>query len=362
MLLAGLVSAWQGGPHADEPSRKVVLGPPETVLADGALGLRAFPDGCLAVVRNKPDCRVIVAAGVSSVLLEGAEMGRLTRAVMVLGKGKPGAFDNGYAGISAAVRAQAGELLAFYHAEDQEGMATIGSGIPGFYSSVALAVSTDDGTSFQKRGRVLSGHAPKNPNGPPDQGIGEPCVLAEPNGDYLYAYYTSHERSDGRGVDICMASCRAADALNPGAWRKLHADGFTEPGLSGKDTPVVTGGQQATDALFPDVVHVPAFREFLMVFCLNAYREGGKAQRSGFYVSFSGDGVHWPRERMQQIWQVPVVAREGEEVAWHPTFVPDESGGRNGWLYYGYSARWGWRPPSKPHYLVRRRITLTSPR
>ena len=102
------------------------------MLADRALGLRAFPDGLLAVVRTQPDCRVLVAAGVSSVLLEGPEMGKFTRATTVLGKGKPGEFDNGYAGVNAVVRARTGELLAFYHAEDQEGMATIGSGIPGF--------------------------------------------------------------------------------------------------------------------------------------------------------------------------------------------------------------------------------------
>src|SRR4051812_47411635 len=70
ILLAGLVSAGQGGPPVEGPPHEAVLGPPETVLADGELGLRAFPDGCLAVVRTGPDCRVLVAAGVSSVLLE----------------------------------------------------------------------------------------------------------------------------------------------------------------------------------------------------------------------------------------------------------------------------------------------------
>jgi hypothetical protein len=99
-----------------------------------------------------------------------------------------------------------------------------------------------------------------------------------------------------------------------------------------------------------------------MVFFLNAYREGGKAQRSGFHVAFSDDGVRWPRERMRQIWQVPVVAREGQEVAWHPTFVPDERGGTTGWLYYAYSEAWRWRTPRKPHYLVRRRLTLAPAR
>jgi hypothetical protein len=235
----------------------IELGQQETVLADNAFGLRAFPDGCLAVVRTKPDCRLLVSAGVSSVLLEGEEMGRFTRATTVLGKGKPGAFDSGYAGISAAVRAETGELLAFYHAEDQEGMPAIGSGIPGFYCSVALAVSAEDGTSFQKRGRVLAGHLPTKPQGAPDQGVGEVCVVAEPSGAYFYAFYTSHKRRDGRGVDIGMARCRRADASNPGAWWRLHQGEFQEPGLGGKDTPVVTGGEHGTDALFPHVVHIP---------------------------------------------------------------------------------------------------------
>ena len=75
-------------------------------------------------------------------------------------------------------------------------------------------------------------------------------------------------------------------------------------------------------------------------------------------MAFSGDGIHWPRERMQPIWLVPVVAREGREVAWHPTFVPDERGGTTGWLYYAYSARWGWKPPSQAHSLARRRISV----
>ena len=58
-------------------------------------------------------------------------MGTFTRATKVRVKGKPGEFDNGYAGISAVVRAGTGEMLAFYHAEDQEGMKSVGSGTPG---------------------------------------------------------------------------------------------------------------------------------------------------------------------------------------------------------------------------------------
>ena len=356
--LTGLSTALLLAPLAALASMSIELGPPETVLADKALGLRYFPDGRLAVVRTKPDCRVLVSAGVSSFLLEGPALGQFTKATKVLDKGLPGEFVNGYAGINAAARAKTGELLAFYHAEDQEGMKTVGNGIPGFCCSVALAVSADDGATFEKRGRILSGQLPKDPSGRGDQGVGEPWVFAEPKGEFLYAYYTSHERVDGRGVQICMARCPVSDALKPGAWKKFYADAFTEPGLGGKDTPVVTSGQPSADALFPHVVFVPAMRQFVMTFCLNIWREGAKPERSGFYVAFSDDGIHWPRERMQQIWKVPVIAANGREVAWHPTFILDGDGAARGWLYYGYSENWGYKPPRQPHYLMRRRIAI----
>jgi len=353
LLLAPLVAL-----HAADNSTRIELGDPEVVLADKALGLRYFPDERLAVVRTKPDCRVLVAAGVSSFLLEGPDMGTFTKATKVLDKGHPREFDNGYAGTNSVVRAKTGELLAFYHAEDQEGMKTVGNGIPGFYCRVALALSHDEGTTFEKRGPILSGQLPKDPNRGADQGVGEPCVLAEPSGEFLYAYYTSHERVDGRGVDICLARCRLAHALETGSWKKFHEGAFTEAGLGGKDTPVLTASQSDTDVLFPHVVFLPALRQFVMMFCVNAWREGGNPERSGLYIAFSDDGIHWPRERRQQIWKVPVIATIGREVAWHPTFIPGESGDAHGWLYYGYSEDWGHQSPHKPHYLMRRSMAI----
>lgn len=358
MVLGVLLLLRLDVPGAPEGPSRIVLGDPEVVLADGQLGLRYFPDGPLVLVRTKPDCRVIVAAGVSSFLLEGPAMGKFTKATKVLAKGDPGEFDNGYAGIGAAVRARSGELLAFYHAEDQEGMKSVGNGIPGFYCRVALAVSRDDGGTFEKRGPILSGQLQKDPGGRGDQGVGEACVFLGPKNEFLYACYSSHERVNGRGVQICMARCPMKAALETGAWKKFHEDAFTEAGLGGKDTPVVAGGHKDADALFPHVVFIPALRQFIMIFCLNAWREGDRPERSGFYAAFSDDGIHWPRERMQQIWKVPVIAAIGREVAWHPTFIPGDGCDTRGWLYYGYSENWGHKPPHKPHYLVRRPIVV----
>jgi hypothetical protein len=339
------------------------LGEQEVVLADGQYGLHYFPDECLAVIPAKSGCRVIMAAGVRSVLLEGRSMDALGPPKEVLQRGSPGAFDNGYAGISAVWRAPSGDLLAIYHAEDQEAMKGNDAGIPGFYCRVALAVSKDDGLTFEKLGPILTGHLPKVAGGPFDQGVGEPCLVAEPGGTFLYVYYSSHERLGGRGVQICLARCPVEDATKPAAWQKFHDGAFTEPGLGGSDTPVMTAGAEQADALFPHVVYVPSLRQFVMVFCVNAWREGEQPGKTGLYAAFSKDGIHWPRDTVRQIWKTPVIASLNHSVAWHPTLVLDDEAKQNeirGWLYYGYSESWGHRAPNKPHYLARRPISFAS--
>ena len=341
----------------------VELGQPETLLADGQYGLHYFPDERTVIVRTNPNYRVLLAAGIRTVMLEGDSMTRLASPRDVLLPGKPGEFDNGYAGISGAWHAPTGKLLAIYHAEDQEGMQCNKEGIPGFYCRVALAVSRDDGATFEKRGPILTGQLAKVAAGRFDQGVGEPWVFAEPGGKFLYGYYTSHEPIGGRGVTICMARCAVADAMKPDAWRKWFGGGFAEPGLGGRDTPILTSGYHDACVLFPQVTYVPALRQFVMLYCVNAWLENEKQGRQDIYVAYSDDGIHWPRERTQQIRKVPTIPVIGSELAWHATLMLDEPVGSSlaGWLYYSYSESWGHRPPHKPHYFMRRRIEFKVP-
>ena len=72
----------------------------------------------------------------------------------VLEKGPKESFDNGYAGIGAAVWSKnAQEYLSFYHAEDHLGMPgqVQNPDVPGFYGSIGLAVSKDGYKLFQNR-------------------------------------------------------------------------------------------------------------------------------------------------------------------------------------------------------------------
>ena len=124
LLLLASGIAWAeppaGPPDAAPPRGRVVatLGPQQVILESGRQGLRCFPDGCLAFVRSTPPYRLLVAAEVSTSLLEGPDMRSLVSLGEVIKPGKAGSFDNGYAGIGGVARdPTSGELLAFYHAE-----------------------------------------------------------------------------------------------------------------------------------------------------------------------------------------------------------------------------------------------------
>jgi hypothetical protein len=334
------------------------LGERKTILHDGQYGLRYFPDGAIAVVRQSPEYRILLAAGVSSYLLQGKSMESLALLRKVLAPGSKGSFDNGYAGISAAyLDKKSGELLAFYHAEDQEDMGRCASGVPGFYCSVALALSPDEGFTFTKSGPVITSQLPKDPKGPPDQGCGEVCVTPDKDNRYLFAYYTEHSRVDRRGVQICLARCRIEDRGRPGTWRKFYEGSFSQPGLGGKDTPVVSAQDTRADALCPHVTYSKILRKYVMVLNINAYAEflkGTRPEQSGIYVGFSDDGIAWSKPaKLITIYSIPLL---GKEIGLHPTLIwSDSDGGAprvSGSLYYAYSESWGHRPPQKPHCLV----------
>jgi hypothetical protein len=343
----------------------VTLGQPQTLLAaDRAdrLGLAYFPDMPAIAVETTPHLRLFLVAGVSSYLVEGADLHHISRARKVLSPGKPGSYDNGYAGLAGIVPTSKGNLYALYHAEDHKGMPPIPGGIPGFYASVAAASSTDDGHNWRKIGPVITSVRPKEWTafpGQADRGAGEPCLTVDHTGKFLFAYYTDHSRIEGRGVQICLARVPLPLPLSTG-WRKYHNGGFSEPGLGGRDTPVVSASHlNSSDSLMPSVHYSKALNCYVMLFNVNCWKEHtdfAGPKRSGIYVSYSSDGT---------VWQEPLcliadgaTAYIGRPVTWHPSIVWDRDSTREGWLLYGHSDRWGHRSNESgiPHYLAGRRI------
>jgi len=346
-------------------SYDVRLGEQQTFLGTGAHGLHYFPDAHLTFLDTEPLYRVFLVAGVRTWLMEGRDMRSLAPVGDVLRPGEAGTFDNGYTGIFGAYEhAKSGELLALYHAEDHENMPRLPSGVPGFYACIGLAVSRDRGVTSEKLGPALTGSKPKDVSGRGDQGVGEGSLLVDATNTYLYCYYTDHSRVEGRGVQICVARSPISSRGRRGTWQKYYERAFSEPGLGGRDTPVLSAQHMQADVVFPHVTYVPQLGKYLVVFCIVAYADLKTLQpeTSGIYLATSADGVHWSEPTLML--PALTIPRRDHECAWHPTLAVESvaQGSLKGWLYYAYSERWGGRDPRKPHYLVGRPITITSDR
>ena len=120
---------------------------------------------------------------------------------------------------------------------------------------------------------MITSPFPKDPRGRADQGCGEACGLLSQNGDFYYAYYASHSRVDGRGVQICLARSRVVDRGMPGTWIKFYQNLFDEPGLGGGDTPVMSAAALKGDAIFPQVTYLSAIDAYVMLFNVHIHQE-----------------------------------------------------------------------------------------
>lgn len=333
----------------------IVLSRQVTILDYNALGLRYFPDTAVTVLRRSPTFQMLLTAGTSSFLVEGNDLMRLTRAREVLTPGSSGSFDNGYAGISGAARVN-DRLYAIYSAEDHEGLPKIrDTPIPGYYGSIALAESKDEGQTWSKLGRIITSAYPKNSGllfGKAVQGVGEPGLVVESTGHYLYLYYTQHHRR--RQICLARADLREGPPL-PGRWRKYWGEDFSQPGLGGLESPIISVASGG--ALFPHPTYSVVLNRYLIVFNVDRLNDPNS---SGIYVAHSKDGLRWSEpSRLVQGNSIP---RMGEPLFWMGTILWDDEGGRDGWLVYAYSERWGNNPWGKdqyrgiPHYMVGRRI------
>jgi hypothetical protein len=343
-LTGALLAPWQRDApvvYDDGRSRiRLRLGERRTLIDDGQYGLRYFPDGAMAVFQRRPEYRVLLAAEVSSYLLVGPSMDQLKPVAKVLAPGKPGSFDNGYAGIGGAVVGEkSGRVYAFYHAEDWEGLGMIGGGIHGFYCTVAQAISEDNGLTFRRLGPVITSHIPKQAGGRIDQGCGEMTVLADKDSRYLLCYYTDHSHIGNRGSQICLARCPLPSYGKAGSWLKYFEGDFGEPGLGGQDMGVI---RDRPRALEPQVSYSLALGKYVMFF--NVINPD-----SGVYVAFSDDGIQWSRS--VQVIQGHSIPVPDQDLIWHATMIWDGESPA-GWLYCSYSPRWGNGDGRKSHYLV----------
>ena len=332
----------------------------EILLGAGELGLWHFPDMAIPVTARGANLRMYAAAGHRSYLLQGPDIQNINSSTLVLSEGGAGSYDNGGAWICG--HHQAGNnLYVFYHAEDQEGMPPIEGGIPGFYASIAAAVSTDGGHTFTKLGRVVTSSLPKDTNGRPAQGAGECSVLPGPTGRYLYMYYTEKSNLGGTGVHISLARADLTQGAPTGnAWTKYYDGSFSQPGLGGIEDSIVNAPGGSGVALNPHVSYSTHLNRFVMTYNVNDWTEQYKsfAADSGVYLAYSADGIHWSNHtNVVPAWGIPLVNRQ---IATHPSLIWDTGNGStgSGWLVYGYSPSWGNGAGQTPHHMAGHRISF----
>lgn len=362
ILLALALLGINGILWAAPPRISVELGPQKTLLQSGRFGLEFFPDMAVTVIGQPPDFKLLVVAGIKTYLMEGADLEHIKKSNLVLKPGPLDSFENGYVGICGAYADADGKVYAVYHAEDQQGLPKINGGIPGFYCSVALASSSDGGRTWEKLGQLITSNKPKEWTafqGQPDRGEGEPWIIVSKDGKYRYLYYTDHSRQGYRGVQICMARSPMNQPPTPGHWQKYCNGKFSEPGIGGNDTPVMSAlAFNQADAMMPNVVYSEYLEKYIMTFNLDVWKEfvnNTGLKESGIYVAYSDDGIRWSEP--EKLFMDYATALVGKSVSWHPSLVWDPNSHQEGWLVYGYSPRWGGSANNlTPHYMVGRRI------
>lgn len=336
------------------------LGTQQSILKPGAFGLSYFPDQCICLLNSSPLVFTIVC-GKDTFLFSGQSWSNVQPVGKVL-QPTTKSYDNGYAGIGGLHRnSRNGSLVAFYHAEDHNDVPRIEyNNVPGFYASICLAISKDQGRSFSKGGQIITCSQPKNKKGNPAQGVGDVTVTPSDDGKYLYAYYSDHSRVNGRGVQICLARSKIEDNGKPGSWKKFHDGNFNEPGIGGKDTPVVSMKSRGGDAWCPHVIYLKHCGTFLMTFSVTNYTDLNqkRATNSGIFMAYSDDGIKWSEP--QKLISAITVPMPGLAIAMHSTLIITKVGDSkiNGTLLYGYSPSWGDGPGKMPHYLAGNPITL----
>jgi hypothetical protein len=369
-LLRGNATAQDVFQKWPRPSEVAVsTGRNQVIIPPGRGGVSYFPDEVICVLKNDPLTFTMVC-GDTTYLWSGTSFATAVPIRKVLSPGKAGSPDNNYAGIGGIFHDQKRKrYISFYHAEDKEGIGKVQvNGVQGFYGTVCVGEISETGNIFKKRGPCITADKRKLPRGweteggPPEawtaQGLGEPSVCIDAAGKYLLCYYAEWSNRLKRGVQICVARSPIDKVGLPGSWTKYYRGRFSEPGLGGHDTPVISAGMKA-DTYTPHVQFIKQWNRYVMVFGMGVQSEIHsrplKAIQGGLYVATSKDGVIWTKPAQAE--RVFAFVINTQECKIHPTLVVSRVSDNTltGQLLYGYTPKW----PGTPHHLGGCTITIS---
>jgi TIR domain len=341
------------------------LGEQRTLLNDNDLGLRDIAGKGVAVIENQPSkVRVLFQSMNDTYLVTGTDFQHLTSATKVLGAGEHGEFDNAGAGVASVIRLDH-HLYAFYEGRDTEGELPENgqAAFKGMYCGIGLAESTNDGTTWTKKGEIIRSAKPKDWSdwsGQSVRGVGTPSGLIDATNTYVYLYYVEFSGLRNGTQGICLARAPLSKgAPLPDNWEKLYLDAFNEPGLGGKETPVIDGSAVKAGAMYPHAIFSKSLNKYILTFNFNRFAEARQEMalgKSGIYIALSDDGIHWSTPvKLITTYSQRVL---GLSIAIESTLVLDNPDSLSGWLLYAYTPKYTSNAsiPGVPLHLVGRRI------
>lgn len=336
---------------AQEPT--ITAGPRETIIGSKAVpGLEQFPEAPISIITQNP-YKVIISAGTKTLVCAGSSMKTLRPSGVALSPSGSG-IDVMAAHVTGTWKDEGtNDIYGIYKGWDPNGVPRIpGSDTltyPGRYWTIGLVKSTDQGSTFQRLGSILS--SPKNAVGAALQGDGHGSVLVDKDKQNLLLYYTDWHGNDAlRGVQICVAKAPLSTKGAPGTWMKYRNGAWDLAGLSAQDSlygvgpsTVIDAAGVFGDAMYPHVVWSAKAKHYIMVYSVHQYFEPDSEDPiavSGIYMAFSTDGVNWSGHK--HLVKAIAVDWPGKEVALYPTLVLDETGSTStlkATLFYGYAEK-----------------------
>lgn len=310
----------------------VILGSP-SVYEVPSLPLNSyFPDGHTAMVPDGSGA-LVFAAGDNSYRIELDSTGSIKSnpswplTTPVLAKGTVGeasySYDNGGAWLYSVHRVgNTNRLLGFYHAEDH--WPGIQTSIADYtwiaWKSVALAISEDDGKTWQKRGQIITSSRPR-PSHPEWGGVGDQCVVWDAAHQRWLCFYGS-EATNG----LCMAQSIDPEGA-PGSWFKFFNGSFNEPGIGGRESPVP--GLGSILGANPSVHFNSKLNRWIMVF--HSHDDSELENPNSLFIASSLNLVQWDTPALFLAPSSPY------QRFWNPTILgsSDVSSGESATLYYG---------------------------
>lgn len=251
-----------------------------TFWCDGTMGIVRRPASTIAISPNGPNLarHELTAGGFATGLLSADQPIQELKGHWDHASGGPLLVDH-----------EAHQLVLIYHGE------TFADGDPQRYRSfIGMAVSTDDGRTFQDVGPVLTVARPvTGPGGsqPVELGSGSPVI----HEGYVYLYFQDRSIREIY-KNLCVA--RAPLAAVFGATRrrqspvflKFHEGSFTSPGLDGEADDLMPS--RMPPVLWSDTAYVSHRRCFMVVYATVTCVVDGDAHWMHM-ASFSTDGVTW---------------------------------------------------------------------